>query len=118
MKTEEKLERNTIIKRKNRKKNIIYEELTANNNLKGSSFVVDENRLTLWKDILYLRYIEYLGKEKHIDMYYKSFVDKNNDDLEGRYNIKDLRSKKSLTITIYYTTGKVLIQGVVVKKIG
>ena len=99
------------MKRKNKKKNIIYEELAINNSLKCSSFTVNENRLILWKDVLYMRYIEYLGKEKYMDIYYKEIVDKNNNDLEGRYSIKELKTKKTLTITIYYTTGKILIQG-------
>ena len=116
MRTIEKEIRKVSTKRKKKSKKLEnkYEEISQNSHLGGTSFTVDNetNRLTKWKKLLYTRYYLHLGKRNDINVQYKYITDSENNDIEERYKIVTTgKEKLSLSITIYYSTGRILIQG-------
>ena len=117
MRNKEEDIRRTYTKRKKKlKKNeIVYEQMSNKSHLGGASFVVnnDSGRLFKWKKLLYTRYYLHLGKRKDINVNYKCTKDNENNDIEERYRISTAgkSEKMSLSITIYHNTGRILIQG-------
>ena len=116
MRTKEEEKRNVHTKRKKQSKKMgqKYEEISKNSHLGGTSFSVNNetNRLYMWKKLLYLRYFIHLGKRNDINVNYKSIINMENTDIEDRYKIStNSKEKLCISITIYHSTGKILIQG-------
>ena len=92
-----------------------YEQISQNSHLGGTSFTVNNetNRLYMWKKLLYLRYYIHLGKRDDINVKYNSIINMESTDIEDRYKIStNEKEKLSISITVYHSTGKILIQGV------
>ena len=116
MRSKVKENRKTCTKRKMKSKNtkIEYEQMSQNSHFGGSSFTVnkDTNRLLKWKKLLFTRYYVHLGNRSDIDVNYKSIVDRESNEIEERYKISTTGKEKiSLSLTIYHSTGRILIQG-------
>ena len=116
MRTKEEEKRNISTKRKkqNKKNNQVYEQINKSNHLGGISFTVNNetDRLIKWKKLFYIRYFMHLGSKENINVGYKSIKSSDNDDIEERYKIVTTgKERLSLSITIYHSTGRILIQG-------
>ena len=108
--------RKLCTKRKKKRKNedAKFEQMSQNSHLGGTSFTVDSatDRLHKWKRLFYTRYYLHLGRRDDISVCYKSIIDSEGNDVEERYMIVTKgKDKMSLSITIYYNTERILIQG-------
>ena len=108
--------RKLCTKRKKKRKDVDakFEQMSQNSHLGGTSFTVDSatDRLIKWKRLFYTRYYLHLGIRDDISVRYKSIIDSEGNDIEERYRIATRgKDKLSLSITIYYNTDRILIQG-------
>ena len=97
-----------------------YEEVTECKHISAWTFDVDEDRLKIWKDLLYVRYFLHIGQSQEINVHLRTSFDKERNIVEENYILekkdenthKKKKIKKVLDITIYYTTKKIMIRGV------
>ena len=107
--------KNYILKNKRKSKcKETYEVVSECKHISALSFDVTEDRLKLWKDVLYIRYYLHLGRIEDMFVNMKTSYDLERNVVEENYLIEKKdgnKKKKILDICLYNTTGKIMVRG-------
>ena len=107
-------EANYIFKRRKPKQK--GKEYEVKEYLGGLSFLVKESHIEKWRSLLLVRYFGHFGECTEADIKLHRKVDPNGFVLEEKFSINSVgmhanKPIKQLTITVYRTTSKILVQG-------